>query len=573
MKNFKLASCCVMNKNEDNAVSSFAASELKKYIEKITGAEMSCDGGDTISVGICSEKLSIEGFSIKSCDCCGNISITGGGERGVLYGVYTFLEKYAGCRFLASGVEVIPKDSELSIEFPIDYSESPIMEYRDLHWTCSFEPDWAAKNMLNSMISRPLDEKRGGGISYGGFVHTIGPLTGTYPSVGEGHNGQPCLSDPEMLTKAIASVRKILADNPDVNIVSVSQNDNYDYCKCEKCAAVDIEEGSHIGTLIRFVNAVADDIKDDYPNVAIDTLAYQYTRSAPKITKPRDNVIIRLCTIECCFSHPLDECTQENQYRQTDLTWKPVIEDLKDWGKICNRIYVWDYTTNYAFFLSPFPNFGVLRQNVRFFAENNVRGVFEQGNMCAVSGEFGELRAYLLAKLLRNPYMSEADYINHAEDFLKGYYGKGWTYIADYLRLIHNISKNVHFIIYDHPLKMIPDVSMETIAEINKMWDSAEALAKDEAELDRIRRSRLCVRYFESQVLDRDLQLRLVQLRLKLIEDGAEKDAMKEKISAHNRALYDDVKRFGILSIREGAKIKEADDIDFADVPDSWNYR
>ena len=39
----------------------------------------------------------------------------------------------------------------------------------------------------------------------------------------------------------------------------------------------------------------------------MDTLAYRYTRQAPKTIKPADNVIIRLCSIECCFSHPLAE--------------------------------------------------------------------------------------------------------------------------------------------------------------------------------------------------------------------------------------------------------------------------
>jgi hypothetical protein len=45
-------------------------------------------------------------------------------------------------------------------------------------------------------------------------------------------------------------------------------------------------------------NAVADAIKDEYPNVAIDTFAYQYTRKPPAHVVPRPNVIVRLCSIE-----------------------------------------------------------------------------------------------------------------------------------------------------------------------------------------------------------------------------------------------------------------------------------
>ena len=49
-------------------------------------------------------------------------------------------------------------------------------------------------------------------------------------------------------------------------------------------------EGSPAAPLIRAVNFVADAIKEEFPGVAIDTLAYQYTRPAPNMTEPRDNV-------------------------------------------------------------------------------------------------------------------------------------------------------------------------------------------------------------------------------------------------------------------------------------------
>ncbi len=88
-------------------------------------------------------------------------------------------------------------------------------------------------------------------------------------------------------------MRAVLKANPDMTIISVSQNDgNFDYCKCEKCAAIDAEEGSQAGTILRFVNAIADDIAEDHPHVVVDTLAYQYSVKPPRITKPRPNVCI-----------------------------------------------------------------------------------------------------------------------------------------------------------------------------------------------------------------------------------------------------------------------------------------
>ena len=41
---------------------------------------------------------------------------------------------------------------------------------------------------------------------------------------------------------------------------------------------------------------------------------------------------------------------------------------------------------------------------MRFFAENGVKGVYEEGNYQSVSPDITELRSWLLAKLLWNPY-------------------------------------------------------------------------------------------------------------------------------------------------------------------------
>ena len=63
---------------------------------------------------------------------------------------------------------------------------------------------------------------------------------------------------------------------------SIGQNDNCRRCTCEKCMAIEEEEGSPAGPMIRFVNQLADAIRDEYPDVLLHTFAYQYTLPAPK---------------------------------------------------------------------------------------------------------------------------------------------------------------------------------------------------------------------------------------------------------------------------------------------------
>ena len=57
--------------------------------------------------------------------------------------------------------------------------------------------------------------------------------------------------------------------------------------------AVIHEEGTPGGALFRAINVIADALSDEFPHVAIDTLAYQWSRPAPLVTVPRHNVIIR----------------------------------------------------------------------------------------------------------------------------------------------------------------------------------------------------------------------------------------------------------------------------------------
>lgn len=61
---------------------------------------------------------------------------------------------------------------------------------------------------------------------------------------------------------------------------------------------------------------------------------------------------------------------------------------------------------NFATTLGIFPNFNVLQPNLQIFAEHGVKGVYEEGNFYinACDTEFGELKSYLLSRLLRDPY-------------------------------------------------------------------------------------------------------------------------------------------------------------------------
>jgi len=72
---------------------------------------------------------------------------------------------------------------------------------------------------------------------------------------------------------------------------------------------------------------------------------------------------------------------------------------LIKWRNANKNLFVWDYTVQFANYMSPFPNIAYFEANYKTFKENDVKGLFVQG-YADVPGDLSELRQYLLAKLL-----------------------------------------------------------------------------------------------------------------------------------------------------------------------------
>ena len=425
-----------------------AAAELADFLRQITGAKFEilhrpAAGRSRLLVGPKAAKLAARDFSTDGLGAEGliirtvgnDLILAGGHPRGTLYAVYTFLEEQLDCRWWSSKVSTIPKKPTLRVG-PLNVRCVPVLEFREAFWFDAFDGDWAVRNKCNGHAHR-LDAKRGGRHIYEGHVHTFYRLIQPekyfkdHPEWFSEINGkrthkraQLCLTNEEMRRELVKNLKARLRENPVATIASVSQNDWRGNCQCSRCAAVEKEEGSPAGLMLRFVNAVAADIEKEFPHVAVSTLAYQYTRTPPKYVKPRHNVIVRLCSIECSFSTPL-----------TDERNKKFRDDIVGWSKICNRLYIWDYTTNFKHHIMPHPNLRVLGPNVKFFVDHNAKGIFEQGAYTTNGAEMAELRAWVLAKLLWDPTRDGQELI---DEFIDGYYGAAGPHIKAYLKLTHD---------------------------------------------------------------------------------------------------------------------------------------
>ena len=462
-------------------------------LKKITDAEsaehmilIGTTAHDTDAVKAVRAEVTDDGYALFVEN--GHLYITGSHYAGTMNGTYDFLEKYVGWQLY--GVNTYPEETELyeikenvRVDVPADLRTvyNPALMVRMTNWRAFHECD-AVFPLWNGFNPDQHEHLLG--------VHTIGKLaeTGGYMSP------QPCLTDENIYQTVLKTVRAQLAANPNATYISVSQNDSYDDngCHCENCMAVINEEGSASGVWVRFVNRLANDIKDEYPNVLIETLAYLYTQKPPRHVKPAENVAIRLCASNACFAHAL---TDPDCPRNVEFS-----EYIKGWSEICDHLLIWDYSGNYAIDgdcghrNTLGPNLRVMYDNVQFYLAHDVKYIYAEGKQHGdnqLSLEQGELRTYLWGRIMWNPTMSREEFDGYMNDFMRYYYGDAAPLILQYFDTMNNslltdVEKNefltghtapftdsrTFFQRYDENGK----VSTALVDELSAIWNQIDAL-------------------------------------------------------------------------------------------------
>ncbi len=475
---------------EESPVTRAAADTLRRYLHAVCGAllpvteaydpaarQVVFEVGSSRDPELNVAGLGHDGFRIKTVE--ESVYLSANSDYGIQNAVYTFLETYLGCRKYSPEVTVVPRRPSIVL-LPIDDTQVPPITFRMQGF---HEPAYDAWHKLNT------NEE------FGLFVHTFRKLVPPeryfaehpeYFSLLKGRrtpDGQLCLTHPDVYRIVVEDLRARMREKPRATFWSVSQNDTYVPCECPACRALDDAEGSPSGSLLAFVNRVA----DAFPDRRISTLAYQYSRSAPRHLRPRPNVNIMLCSIECNRSRPIVDDPQSADF----------VRDVENWGRITDDILLWDYVIQFRNLVSPFPNLRVLQPNLQFFVQNGITSVFEQG-LGELHGEFAELRGYLIAKLLWNP---NADVDSLLTDFLTGFYGDAAPFLRRYIDTMHDALEasgeplDIYGYPWPSPNGYLASARME---EYRRCFDSAEAAVAADAELlARVQTARLPIQFAE----------------------------------------------------------------------------
>lgn len=376
-----------------------------------------------------------------------NVYITGNSPRAILYGTYKFLELFIGFRCYTKDCEKYNTLESLEIDEDFIYIGDFSFEYREAYFTDAFNGDFAAKNMLNSNLA-DLSNKHGNKVKWFNFHHSFSDLINpkdyfdTHPeyfSLIDGkrikEHTELCLSNPDVFKLCLEKLRTWIINNPECDIFSVAQDEWMGHfikmaCECENCKKIDDENNSQSGSIITFVNKLCNALQEEFPNKLIHTFAYQYSRRTPTKVIPHQNVIVRLCNIECSWAKSIEESAKLNPTGRDGI----FLNDLINWSKIANHIYIWDYAVNFRNYLLPFPNLRTMAKNIELYRKYKVKGVLMQGNFSyGGKGYLDELKSYLTARLLRDDH-EDLDYL--IKDFCDNYYGVNSSkYILDYINM------------------------------------------------------------------------------------------------------------------------------------------
>lgn len=468
-----------------------AADVFQRYIRQISGATLPIDkegNGSSIHLVFIGrtrqavsrfrfDGLAKDAYVISTKD--GNLYLGGNGDKGALYAVYAFLEKYIGCRKYDSGPAMVPTRQTIPVKGDFVDKVTPSFEYREAFFPESADTeylDWHHLNRIYTLWVHPFANQIVSALKYFNAHPEYFALVD-----GKRYGKQLDLSNDTVLQMATEEVKQMINDHPDQAYWALSPNDDIHSCQCPRCTAKNKAEGYIQGSVMPFVNSIA----NQFPDHQFITYAYQYAARPPHTLMPAPNLTIFLSSIDATRESPLSESASAANFR-TNLT---------GWMAKTQKLFVWDYSAQFTNYLKPFPDLMNMQPNLDWLHDKGVAGVFIQGTG-VTEGDCSVLKSYMAAELLWNTSLSTDDLIT---DFCQGYYGKAGTYIKTYL---YNIDKNrrstgASLNIYgDSTSNFNTYLAPNLVAQYDALLQQAEAAVQDDPVLlKRVKAFRLPVDY------------------------------------------------------------------------------
>lgn len=484
-----------------NATVNYAVSELAKFFSDATGASLSIypdsavsynDDKKYISVGdtvhsrqagieVTKEELNGDGFIIKTVG--DDLYIKSANNRGILYGVYEFLERFTGVKFISTEVTHIPTVDSVPL-YETDIVSIPAFEYRNLYSYSMRASDELYTRLRFNAPEREIGDMYGGRTNwytkfndiaddYAGLkemlpryvdfnvIHnafywvnpadyydthpeffasdengnTIRDSAGTICQLnltnGITEDGKLDTSMEVSVAKAaLESLKKFILDDPEAEVFFFGHNDwsVYDLSPASKAAAE--KYGGQSGILMRFVNVLSDEIQKWLAQEGMDrtvkiaTWAYLHTKEAPVKEDGKGGFVAVDPTVI-----PRDNIVI--RIAPIELDWYYSINDpnqleeysalVKEWTYITKNFMFWTYETNFGNYLFYYPSMRQWSENVRYFESIGTQYLMMQDNYHGYGSWQADMHTYVASKLLWDTSVKVQPLI---DEFLLYYFGE-----------------------------------------------------------------------------------------------------------------------------------------------------
>ena len=374
----------------------------------------------------------------------GDLTIEYAELLGAKYALQTIMEKELGWIDFTAGFDCLPEAASVDIPEGRDVTVRPMFD--------AYLPGSISGINSHPATSMWFYTNKDG---WAGHGLQDPRFKGIFPT---DESKQPCMTN-ELIREEVVEIltEEIIAPvinagghiGDELTSINLGQRDGMDsFCKCRDCLRVFKEEASYSGLVLRWVNAIDEQIDEaGYDGIVYNVFAYVETKYPPKITKPNDDVHVMMCTDFACDKHLLDGsqcqwktyCAGKYWYDNSDIC-----DYIAGWTAITDDLFIYHYALNCGF--APHCMLDTLYEdNVTFKKLGVRRMMWEVANydyhyQNTPGKGIPKLGFYMIMQAMcvwhnLHPDATKEDYLDHYQITLERLYGEGWRDVARFIDL------------------------------------------------------------------------------------------------------------------------------------------
>ena len=456
-----------------------AAGILQRYFQKSVSIDVPVERGGVVDKAIVvgttdseptkayQERLTSDGFVIFTVE--ETIYVTANTPRGVLYGVYDFVERFLGVRFLRADCEYIPQTT--AFEVPAEIISNPDFPMRTYLMGDTFDGEVDMEHLSRMRIKDvfvPVPKMYGGREEvygrntnhnfhyyvpfekYGNehpefyrFFYVNEEVTPTI-DLTNGITEDGRLDESMELSVAkivIEEMKKDAIAHPEATVFNFTQEDGPYYFDDDNNRRLE-SKYKRSGILIRFCNVVARELnkfteKELGRTIKIMTFAYAYAKDAPVTVdgngniQPIDETVVADKNLIIQFALFSNGCFDYFDERQFDSVRKT----MQEWKAVAHDFWYWAYDISFHRYFAYFDTFSHIDNNIEGFKNLGISYLCIQGSHDCANNWQTNIRAYAYLKKMWDTRLSAQALM---DEYMDLYYGVAADSVRKVMQIFHD---------------------------------------------------------------------------------------------------------------------------------------